>query len=263
MRVYMMTDLEAVAGVVSFEQQTYDTGKHHDQAKRLLTAEVNAAVQGCLDAGATDVLVIDGHGPGGIWFEDLHHEAKLYHGRPIPSARTLIELARDFDVAMMIGQHAMAGVAQGNLQHTYNSKSVDYMKVNGKLIGEIAGFSLGMGSIGIPMIFLSGDDSAIDEVRELIPVVGAAQIKQSISRNTAISVSATKAREIIREGATAAIKQHRANPIAPLKWPGPYTVECRYFHTDAADAKANAGWQRVDPQTVSRTRDDIVEALWM
>ena len=83
MRVLMGTDVEGVAGVVSFDAQSRPTGRYYDQTKRLATAEVNAAVEGLLAAGAEDVLVIDGHGPGGLSFEDIHPEARLLHGRPV------------------------------------------------------------------------------------------------------------------------------------------------------------------------------------
>ncbi len=83
MKVLMMTDLEGVAGVVTFEQDSYSDGKYYETAKRLLTAEVNAAVDGLMAAGAEEVLVIDGHGPGGIWFEDLHPRAKRCTGAPL------------------------------------------------------------------------------------------------------------------------------------------------------------------------------------
>ena len=83
MKVLMMTDLEGVAGVVTFEQDSDPTGQYYETAKRLLTAEVNAAVDGLMEAGAEEVLVLDMHGPGGIWFEDLHPQAKPTHGRPL------------------------------------------------------------------------------------------------------------------------------------------------------------------------------------
>src|SRR5687767_10467740 len=72
MKVFMVTDMEGVAGIISFTQQSYPDGKYYEEAKKLETAEVNAAVDGLLDAGVTDILVWDGHGAGGISFEDLH-----------------------------------------------------------------------------------------------------------------------------------------------------------------------------------------------
>jgi D-aminopeptidase len=64
-RIFIMTDIEGVAGVTSFKDQTFGDGRYHDHAKRLLTAEVNAAVEALLEGGVEEVLVADGHGPGG------------------------------------------------------------------------------------------------------------------------------------------------------------------------------------------------------
>ena len=72
MRVYVMTDLEGVSGVWSIEEQCVPSGREYDLARRLLTAEVNAAVEGLLAAGATEIVVADGHGAGGLYFPDLH-----------------------------------------------------------------------------------------------------------------------------------------------------------------------------------------------
>ena len=75
MKILMTTDVEGVAGVVSMPDQSRATGRYYEQTKRLATAEVNAAITGLLAAGAEDVLVVDGHGPGGLSFEDIHLEA--------------------------------------------------------------------------------------------------------------------------------------------------------------------------------------------
>ena len=57
MRLSIMTDLKGTAGVFSFEKQTYTTDKANEAAMAWLTAEVNAAIDGALAAGVTDVLV--------------------------------------------------------------------------------------------------------------------------------------------------------------------------------------------------------------
>jgi D-amino peptidase len=77
MRVFMMTDLEGVAGVVTFDDHTYTTGKYYENSRSLLTGEINAAIDGLLAAGVDDVIVRDGHGSGGIVFEELHPAAKI------------------------------------------------------------------------------------------------------------------------------------------------------------------------------------------
>lgn len=255
--VYMMTDLEGVAGVVSFEDQAFATGRYYDQAKRLVTAEVNAAVEGLLDAGVEDVLICDGHGAGGLWFEDIHPQAKLLHGRPITVSQLFAPLA-DYDAVVMIGQHAMAGVPTSNQNHTQSSQTIDYLKLNGQLIGEIAQFALYAGTFGKPMFYLSGELDACQEVAALIPGIATTSVKQGLSRGAAISLSASAARSLIRTGIRQAVEQQRRQPLAPLQWPGPYVLEKRFFHTHVADqASVQPGAERVDSQTVRFYADTL------
>ena len=94
MKILIMTDLEGVAGVVSFEDQTGANSRYYEAAKKLLTAEVNAAVDGLIQVGVEEVLVVDGHGPGAIQFEDLHPAARLMHGRPLVSWVSLASIFR-------------------------------------------------------------------------------------------------------------------------------------------------------------------------
>ncbi|MCB0125539.1 MAG: M55 family metallopeptidase [Caldilineaceae bacterium] len=263
MKVFMVTDMEGVAGVVSFEQQSYPDGKYYERAKLLEMAEVNAAVDGLLDAGVEEVLVWDGHGAGGIDFETLHPMAKLLHGRPSPPWSRLNEVIVQYDLCVMIGQHARAGVVTGNQNHTQSSRTIDYYKLNGKEIGEIAQIALYFGSFGIPLIFLSGEEDACREVEDLIPGITTAAVKQGLGRGSAISLSAQAARRRIREGTKSAIERQRIEPIPPLVWDGPFVLEKRYFHTDVADSMADRpGVERVDSQTVRLHSDQIREILY-
>lgn len=263
MRVLMCTDLEGVAGVVSFEPQSYPDGKYYDLAKRLLTAEVNAAVEGMVEEGIEDILVLDGHGPGAIWFEDLHPAAKLEHGRPLAHRSVRDAVEKEYDVCMMVGQHAMAGVQTGNLNHTQSSRAIDYIKLNGHPIGEIAQFALYHGAFDTPLIFLSGDDAACREAETLVPGIVTAAVKQGLGRNSAISLAAPAARQRIRDAAQEAIRRHRASPLAPVKWDPPYVIEKRFFHTDVADmTAAPADVERIDSQTVRFHSDKIQDIIY-
>jgi D-amino peptidase len=263
MKVLMMTDLEGVAGVVGFEQQSYSDAPYYEQAKQLLTAEINAAIEGLLAAGATEVLVLDMHGPGGVVFEELHPAARLMHGRPLAPQIEREAVFAEYDVAVIIGQHAMAGVSDGNLAHTQSSRHIDLYTLNGKPIGEIAQFALQAGALGIPLIFLSGDHAACREIEELIPGITTAAVKQGMSRTSAISLSKEASRALIRERIQAALERQHRDPIAPLVWEVPYVLEKRFFHTDGADAAmAQPGVERVDSQTVRLRGDDILDLIY-
>ena len=264
MNILIMTDLEGVAGLVSFEDQTGPAGRYYEAAKKLLTAEVNAAIEGLLQEGVDEILVLDGHGAGAICFEELHPAAKLFHGRPWAPWPRLIEVFKGYDACMMVGQHAMAGVATGSLNHTQNSQAVDYYQLNGHKIGELGQFALFCGALGLPMIFLSGDQDACLEAQALIPGIVTAAVKQGLSRGSAISLSAPEARRRIRLGAEQAIRQHLQQPLPPLVWPGPYALEIRYFSSRDADQRAaHPLAQRLDSQTVRFTSASVLEIIYL
>jgi len=263
MKIVMMTDLEGVSGVVSFENQGYDTGRYYEPAKKLLTAEINAAIEGMLEAGVEHVLVVDGHGPGAVQFEMLHPAAQLAHGRPLVLRGLFAETITRYDATMMIGQHAMAGTADGALNHTQSSRDVEYYKLNGKPIGEIAQWALYTGALGLPMIFLSGDEAACREVRELIPGITAVAVKTGLSRTYAISCAPAEAQRRIREGAAQAIRRQREKPIQPLIWPGPFVLEKRFLFTETADGSRNNPLvERVDAKTVRLASDQLLDIIY-
>ena len=263
MKVVMMTDIEGVAGVVTFEKDSYATGKYYEDAKRLLTAEVNAAVEGLLAADVEEVLVLDMHGPGGICFEMLHPRAKLMHGRPLAPDSVRNSIVAGYDAAVLVGQHAMAGVVDGNLAHTQSSGTIDCYTLNDIPIGETAQFALQCGALRVPTIFLSGDHAACREAEALIPGITTAAVKQGLSRNSAISLSKEAARDLIRVRIQQAVEKQRADPLPPLVWDPPYILVKRYFHTDVADrAMAQPGVERVDSQTVRLRSDNVLDILY-
>ncbi len=263
MKVIMMTDLEGVAGVVSFTDQAFGTGKYYEQAKKLLTGEVNAAVEGMIEEGVEEVLVVDGHGAGGVVYEELRSPAKLLHGRPFPWGKIRKEVISRYDATVMIGQHAMAGVERGNLNHTQSSATVEYYKLNGKFIGEIGQWALCCGALDVPMIFLSGDTEACKEAEELINGITTAAVKEGLNRGAAISLAKEDSHKLIKASIKEAIRKHKANPIEPLKWKGPYVLEKKFLFTETADPTyTNPRYERIDAKTVQLKSDNILDIIY-
>ncbi len=263
-RIIMMTDMEGAAGVVSFEAQSSASSRYYDQARMIVTAEVNAAVEGLLEAGVEDILVIDGHGPGAIHFETLHPEARLMHGRPISLARECARVLPDFDATCIIGQHAMCGAPDGTMNHTQSSATVEYYRLNRTAIGEIAQWALFAGAFGVPAIFLSGDGAACREAEALIPGIGTAAVKEGLSRSAAISLSPLKAQELIRERIGRAVRRQTSAPLAPLSWPGPYLLEKRFLAPGFVERyQAHRLLHRiVDERTVQLKAEDIKDIIF-
>jgi D-amino peptidase len=261
MKIAILTDIEGVAGVPTHVDHSYSTGKYYEASKKLLTAEVNAAVDGLLSAGVDEVVVIDAHGPGAIAFEDLHAQARLLHGRPITRPQMYGPIWES-DAFVFVGQHARAGVRDGNQNHTMSSLKVDYYKLNGRVIGEIAFVALWAGVRDVPAIFLSGDAAACKEAEQEVPGIVTAAVKQGISANVELALSAAGARHLIQTKIREAVEAHRSRPVAPLKCEGPYCLEIRWKSTQDADMdEYEHGGLRVDSQTVQYHSKDLIEVF--
>lgn len=265
MKIYINTDLEGVAGVTTFYVQTSPDGPGYATACRLLTQEVNAAIDGFIDGGADDFIVNDGHGPGGIVFEDIHPAAKLIHGRPVAPKSEIHRVVGDADAIAFVGQHAMAGTPGANLCHTMNSRTVERYTVNGIPVGETAMWALYYGAFNIPVIFLSGDDAACREVEQLIPSIVTATTKVGLSKNCAMSLSKEQSRALIRKQAEQALVNHRNNPVKPVVWNGPFVFEKTFLseeHADSAEQNARLPVVRLSERTIRLTGDRIEDIIF-
>ena len=156
MKVYIMTDMEGVAGIINSADYASPGSRYYELARELTTLETNAAIEGVLEAGATEILVVDGHGPGAINPTLLHPEARLLAGRPLgyPSG-----CDNSFDAALMVGQHAKSNTDGGHLCHT-GSFAVEDLSINGVSVGEAGCNMLLAAYYNVPMVMLSGDEAA-------------------------------------------------------------------------------------------------------
>src|SRR5215203_1243037 len=141
MRVFIVSDMEGVAGITKWDQ--VNGGKSlYEEGRALYTEEINAAVRGTRAAGATEVVVMDCHGAGGDWsFNSLIPE-RLDTGCEFVVQRQWTEytgvLEQDCDAALFVGMHAKAGTRDGLLSHTVSSSQWTNLWFNGVSVGESA-----------------------------------------------------------------------------------------------------------------------------
>ena len=173
MKIYIMTDLEGVAGVINAEDWTYATGRYYESAKELLTDEVNAAVDGFCAAGADAIMVADGHGPGAINPVRLDPRAQLMRGWP--TGWPLL-LDASYDAVAWVGQHAKAGTEYSHLTHTQSFGYID-ISINGVSIGEFGQFAMCASELGVRSIFAAGERALCREAEALVPGIATVEVK--------------------------------------------------------------------------------------
>jgi len=256
MKIYMTTDLEGPAMISRFNQTRDVTPEDKAISMKLLTWEVNAAVDGILDVDKdAEVIVWDGHGSGGIDVLEFHPRAKLIARGPISPPYYLDET---FDAQIFVGQHAMAGTEAAPLCHTYSSKTIEYYKINGMFVGEFGARTIMGGTFGVPTIFIAGDDKAVAEAKAMVPGIFGAAVKQGLGRELAIHLSPKAAQELIRETVAEACKN--IDSIPPFKMDPPYEQEIRVLEGVSIQGYLKRpNTEKVDDRTVIMRSDNICD----
>lgn len=257
MKIYIVSDLEGPAGVGSWRQTRVDgtTDKEKRGAMQRLTAEVNAAIEGIHDADPrAEIVVWDGHGTSGIIQQDVSNLARyIPHGVD----QSMPEFDSSFDALMFVGQHAMAGTPNAPLCHTYSSMSIESFTLNGLKIGEFGCRAALAGEMGIPTIFLAGDDKACIEAKSLVHNIVTAQTKVGLGIESARHLSSLESCRLIREGAAYAVRQRAA--FAPLLFKGPFVLRVAMLEGCSPDYFLSKGGRAIDRRTVefnaARIRD--------
>jgi D-amino peptidase len=258
-KVFMITDMEGVDGIFNSELQCNPLqSPRFEESRKLLTGEINAAVDGLLEGGATEVVVWDGHdGSKTLSTLDIHPKARLLMGTPVSST---LELNSSYNAVVFIGQHAMAGAEKGVLSHSYSSDAVQNIWVNNKPVGEIGARVMLAGTFGIPVVMLSGDAAACKEIHQLVPQAECAEVKQGVSRTTAFSLSHPAACSLIHEKARRAME--RLAEFKPYRTSGPVEVKVQLTPKGTASLDPAPGIEQLDERTWVFRGKDIIEA-WL
>ena len=258
-KVYMITDMEGVDGVFDTDLQCLPfQSPRFEESRKLLTGEVNAAVDGLYEGGATEVVVWDGHDSSRTLSAlDIHPKARLLTGEPISPT---LELDPSYSAVIFIGQHAMAGAEKAILSHSYSSQGIQNIWVNNKPTGEIGARTMLAGTFGIPVIMLSGDTAACREVHELVPEAECAEVKSGVSRTAGFMLSHPAACALIREKARRAIE--RLAEFKPYRITGPVEVKVEFTTRGTQSFRPREGVERLNDRTWVFRGKDILEA-WL
>jgi D-amino peptidase len=254
LKVYISVDLEGIAGVVASDQ-TSPGGKDYGWARSMMLAETNAAIAGAFDAGATEVVVNDSHGPQtNLRPDELDRRAALITGQPKPMGMTQ-GLDATFDAAVYIGYHANGSVADAVHGHTF-SGALKHVRLNGREVGEYGLNGAVAGSYGVPVVFVSGDQAFVKEARAFFPNVDALAVKEGIGFFAAKTMHPLEAREQIRSRVKAALG--RKDNRTPVRLTAPITLEVEVGELSWADKIAIVpGIERIDGRTVRFSASDM------
>ncbi|MFQ6040670.1 MAG: M55 family metallopeptidase [Candidatus Poribacteria bacterium] len=263
MKIYISVDIEGISGLRGGgehdDARKHDEERDTDYAKKQMTADVNAAIEGALQAGASEIFVRDAHGSMyNLNPEELNKAARLLsgHGR----AMNMVEgIDNAFDALFLIGYHGMAGSKSGIWAHTFSSV-VEKLVINDMEFGEGSLSASLAGYYKVPTVLVSGDEAAVEEVKKLIPQAEGIIVKRRNDDGLSEIIHPEVARERIREAAVRILPAF--DSIKPLLLESPIRIKLTLSKAEMAELVSFIPQvERIDAKTVSFTADDVMIAF--
>jgi D-amino peptidase len=258
MKILICTDLEGVSGIVEWDK--HERGTNLDMWQRqLMTGEVNAAIAGAFEAGATRVKVAEGH--AAIDIIQMDERATLVPAQ-WPAIPPLQGWNDGFDALIQIGRHSMAGTANGVLSHSFN-RGVEFIEINDIRVGEIGVSAAHAGDFGFPTVMVSGDQAACQEAQSLLGDIEIASVKTGYGCHYADCLQPTIARSLIKKKVSAALR--RIESFKPFVIPGPvrFVERSKEPHSPEfmKEKRRNPYTEIVDENTIAYIGRNVVEAF--
>lgn len=262
-KIYIMSDMEGVSGELDWVNLNWRNPEPHRHGTLLLAGDLNAAIQGALDGGATEILVCDAHAGGGnIKPGMLIPPAKFLY--PRGSEDYLPKLDSSYDCCFLVGAHAMAGTPGAHLCHTQTEEWIAY-SINGSVCGEIAQVAAITGDYGVPIALVTAGSLAIAEARAILgdgPEYVTVKFDQLDGPPRLLDLE--KALQLIRDAARRAVSQ--SGHLKPYKVDLPAKIGLRCATPEFAEKVVRiSGSKRVDDLTiefVARRQRDVIGKLF-
>lgn len=242
MHIFIAADMEGATGVVHHDQLMPE-GKTYTAARRLLTNDINAAIEGVLRvAPEAEFIVGDGHGiMRNVIHEELHERASLVIGPASPFNKPLCQLegvSDDIDLAFMIGYHSKAGTPNGLLAHTYVGSTICRLRLNGIEVGEITMNAAVFGSFDIPVGLIVGNDDLMEECYAISDTIEFVSTKKVLGSTAALCYSPARTKTLIASAAESAVRKRLEWKLNTYKMENQVTIECDLYRREMAQKAA-------------------------
>ena len=218
LKIYISVDMEGIAGVVTADQ-LLPTGFEYERFRRFMTDEAVAAVRGAKAAGATEVVVSDSHANGeSLLIELFPKDVRIVRSWPRHGAM-MAGLDSSFGAALFVGYHASTTNPRGVRAHTISSAHFTRIALNGTAVTEAEFNAAYAGAMGVPVVFVSGDDAAIAEITAHLGNMESVVTKTSLGFHSAETITPAAACEQIYQGALTAISHRERRRPYVIKTP--------------------------------------------
>ena len=256
-KIYISADMEGLTGAVTSEQLG-PGGFEYQRFRQIMTDEVNAAIEGAREAGATEILVSDSHGNGqNLLIDELPEDVQVVRSWPRPLGM-MQGIDETFDGVIFIGYHSSTTNPDGVRAHTTSSARLAAVRLNGAEMTEGSYNAAIAGHFGVPVIMVSGDDAAVSEVQSALGDVEGAVVKWAYSFHSARTLHPAAGRALIRETAQAAVS--RIADFTPYRPETPIQFEVTFKNYRPSQLLVYLPQvERIDSHTIRFVGDNMID----
>jgi D-amino peptidase len=260
MKIYISADIEGVAGTTHWDE-THPDKPDYAEFREQMTAEVKAACEGALEAGAEEIWVQDAHEAGrNILAAKLPEAVRMIRGWSGHPLDMVQELDKSFAAVCMIGYHSPSSSDANPLAHSMTT-AFTHIKINDRVASEFLIHAYAAALLDVPVAFVSGDEGLCTEVKEVNPAIGALGVKRGVGSATVSlhpDVAVRKTRESMAQAIGGDLEACR------LDLPAHFSVEIGYIsHGKATRASYYPTARLKDSHTLHFETDDYFEVLRM
>lgn len=258
MKIFISADIEGIAGV-TLPAETHSDEKVYQKFADQMTLEVLAAAEGAVKAGATEIVIKDGHGSAtNIDVLKMPECVTLIRGKSGHPYNMMYGIDDTFDGVMFVGYHSAAGTDTSPLAHT-NTGNPSYIKINGQAASEFMINSYIAAMHNVPVLFISGDKGICEEAKKIVPNITTVETKIGVGGST-INLSPDKVLKLIKQNAEEALKKDISQNL--IKLPETFEDEIRFKqHINAYKMSFYPGMKAIDNHTVKMTTNNFMDIV--
>lgn len=260
MKLFISADIEGVTGIGHWNETDKSFPNEYTWFQQQMTAEVAAAANAAIKAGATEIVIKDAHDSGrNLFLDQLPELAEVVRGWSGHPLSMVQEVDDSFDAIMFIGYHSRAGQNTNTLAHTMSSARIARMTLNGEDMSEFYLHALAASYYGVPSVFVSGDEGLCEEVKQHNASIETVATIRGVG-SSVISQHPKKSIDMITRGVEKALSGTLSNGMLQIPADLEFSIEFKK-HQEAYRASFYPGAYLVNPVTVGYKATDYFEVM--
>lgn len=236
MKLFISVDMEGMPGISNFSQQTLDRSEFRSSIYNYVKWLVESIQKTSRNLEVEVITICDSHASG---TNLLYSEVSLLDNRINLISGThrdqfmMATLDSSYSHVFLIGYHAGhggLGYKNGNMGHTFSSKTIHRMFINDIIVNETIVNSIFAKDIGVPVVLVTGDDILKEQLIDagMIPTIQYVTNKISLSPDSVCCQSPAKIKKDLKEAVENSLDKTKSLCPTLTQFKPPYSLKIEF-----------------------------------